>query len=205
MTTLHADLFPETLLVNRQGDSIYTTSVKVAEYFGKNHKDVLRAIDQILADLTIPPLAHPIFDPQTLLDNDPVMASVLRDLDGDRGRIFALTIRTVPGPKGAVRSEKMYHLSHDGFAILAMGFAGRRALIWKLRFLQAFRQMEAELHARTTRFAAALDQVRPSLRPVVDGTQAGLKRAAIAAPLGKSCAAVTYHRGQARRLGLLND
>jgi Rha family phage regulatory protein len=98
----------------------------------------------------------------------------------------------------------MFLLNHDAFAILAMGFTGREALVWKIKFLQAFNAMESELHVRTRRFAAALDQVRPALRPVVEGTQGGLNRAAIAAPLGKSCAAVTYHRSQARRLGLLS-
>lgn len=103
--------------------------------------------------------------------------------------------------RGKSRSE--YRLTHDGFALLAMGFTGREALVWKIKFLEAFNAMEAELQAVTARYAAALDQLHPSLRPVVDGTQQGKKRIAIAAPLGKSCAAVTYHRGKARRLGLL--
>ena len=102
------------------------------------------------------------------------------------------------------KPQPEYRLTHDGFALLAMGFTGSEALAWKIAFLQAFNATESELHARTQRFAAALDMVRPNLRPVVEGTQGGLKRAAIAAPLGKSCAAVTYHRSQARRLGLLS-
>lgn len=103
------------------------------------------------------------------------------------------------------KPQPEYRLTHDGFALLAMGFTGSDALAWKVAFLQAFNSMESELHAKTARYAAALDQVRPALRPVVEATQAGLKRAAIAAPLGKSCASVSYHRGQARRLGLLDD
>lgn len=96
-----------------------------------------------------------------------------------------------------------YRLTHDGFALLAMGFTGRDALAWKIAFLQAFNAIEAELRAKTERFAAALDQVRPMLRPVVECTEAGYSRADIAAPLGKSPAAITYHRRAARRLGLL--
>lgn len=96
-----------------------------------------------------------------------------------------------------------YRLTHDGFALLAMGFTGIDALAWKIAFLQAFNALEAEAIARTARFAHALDQVRPMLRPVVEATEAGYSRADIAAPLGKSPASVTYHRRAARRLGLL--
>lgn len=101
------------------------------------------------------------------------------------------------------RSLPEYRLTHDGFALLAMGFTGREALAWKIAFLQAFNALEAELHARTARFATALDQVRPMLRPVVEATEAGYSRTDIAGPLGKSPASVTYHRRAARRLGLL--
>ena len=96
-----------------------------------------------------------------------------------------------------------YRLTHDAFALLAMGFTGRDALAWKVAFLQAFNAMETALHAKTSRYAAALNTLRPILRPIVEATEAGQSRSAIAAPLGKSCNAVTYHRRSARRLGLL--
>lgn len=96
-----------------------------------------------------------------------------------------------------------YRLTHDGFALLTMGFTGRDALAWKIAFLQAFNALEAELIARTARFAQALDQIKPSLRPVVEGTEQGQSRSDIAGPLGKSIGSVTYHRSNARRLGLL--
>lgn len=101
------------------------------------------------------------------------------------------------------RQKPEYRLTHDGFALLAMGFTGRDALAWKIAFLQAFNALESELRAKTERYAHALDQVRPMLRPVVEATEAGRSRAEIATPLGKSPAAITYHRAQARRFGLL--
>ena len=179
MKTLYPDLFPETLLVNLDHGHIFTTSRKVAEHFGKSHKNVLRDISALLAKI-----ARLNFEPPNATGRLNFAPSSYTDKRG----------KTYPE----------YHLSHDGFSLLAMGFTGREALVWKLKFLEAFNAMESELHARTQRFAAALDQVRPNLRPVVEGTQGGLNRAAIAAPLGKSCAAVTYHRSQARRLGLLS-
>jgi Rha family phage regulatory protein len=42
------DLFPETLLVQREGERIYTTSLKVAEFSGRRHTHVLRAIENKL-------------------------------------------------------------------------------------------------------------------------------------------------------------
>ena len=96
-----------------------------------------------------------------------------------------------------------YRLTHDGFALIAMGFTGRDALAWKIAFLQAFNALEAELAARTVRFASALDHVRPFLRPVVETTERGFNRAEIGLLLDKSPASITYHRRAARRLGLL--
>ena len=103
--------------------------------------------------------------------------------------------------QGKPRPE--YRLTHDGFAFLAMRFTGAEAMAWQIAFLQAFNALEAELTARTTRFVAALDQVRPALRPVVEATEAGQKRAAIGNALHRSVSSITYHRHQARRLGLL--
>ena len=102
------------------------------------------------------------------------------------------------------RSKPEYHLTHDGFALLSMRFTGREALAWQVAFLEAFNALEAELQARTARYAAALDQVRPCLRPIVEATEAGDSRQAIGICVGKSPASITYHRRQARRLGLLN-
>lgn len=96
-----------------------------------------------------------------------------------------------------------YVLTHDAFALLAMSFTGPEALAWKIAFLQAFNALEAELSAKTERFAAALDAVRPALRPIVEGTELGQSRSEIAGQLGKSTNAITYHRRAARRLGLL--
>jgi len=39
----------------------------------------------------------------------------------------------------------MYLLTRDGFTLLAMGFNGRRAMIWKVKYLQAFNKMENKL------------------------------------------------------------
>lgn len=43
------------------------------------------------------------------------------------------------------KSYKMYLMTRDGFSLLAMGFTGKKALDWKIRFLQAFKSMENQL------------------------------------------------------------
>lgn len=40
-----------------------------------------------------------------------------------------------------------YRLTRDGFAFLAMGFTGKRAALWKEKFLEAFNAMERRLTA----------------------------------------------------------
>lgn len=39
----------------------------------------------------------------------------------------------------------MYQLTRDAFTLLAMGFTGKKALAWKLRYIEAFNAMEKEL------------------------------------------------------------
>lgn len=180
MQTPRTDLFPEALLVERSGQRIYTTSRKVAEYFGKNHFHVLRDIEKLLTDMAEMEATESNFGFSTAPNFG---ASTYTDSTG--------------------RNLPEYRLSHDGFALLAMGFTGREALRWKVAFLQAFRQHEADLADLQARYVAALDVLRPHLRTVVQDFEGGLPRSDTAMWLGKTPAAVTYHRSQARRLGLL--
>lgn len=186
---LNHDLFPETLLVDLDHGHSFTTSRKVAEHFKKRHDHVLRDVAALLAEIS-------------RLNFEPPNA-ISRPNFGEPDSIGWLNFQASSYTDKRGKTYTEYHLSRDGFSLLAMGFTGREALAWKIKFLDAFNAMEAELNAKTARYAAALDQVRPSLRPVVEATELGVSRWPIAALLGKSCASVTYHRGQARRLGLL--
>lgn len=165
----------ESLFLSTAGQP-FTTSRAVAERFGKRHKDVLKAIKNLLADMPDPAFAE---------------------------RNFAPSMYQVRGGKNTVREELEYRLTHDGFAFLAMRFTGKEAIAWQIAFLQAFNAMEAELQARTVRYAVALDAVRPALRPVTEATERGYSRAEIGLLLDKSPASISYHRRCARRLGLL--
>jgi Rha family phage regulatory protein len=48
------------------------------------------------------------------------------------------------------REQKIYYMNRDGFALLVMGFTGKKALAWKLKYIDAFNRMEKLLSERQT-------------------------------------------------------
>jgi Rha family phage regulatory protein len=46
------------------------------------------------------------------------------------------------------REMPMFLMDRDGFSLLVMGFNGDKALAWKLKYIEAFNRMEAELMKR---------------------------------------------------------
>jgi Rha family phage regulatory protein len=116
-----------------------TTSLAVAHRFGKRHRDVLRAIRNLLAQL---PAEH--------------------------ARNFALMSLEADIGNGATRTEPLYRITRDGFTLLAMGFTGERALEFKLAYLDAFNRMEAELAQRPQALPAP-DPASPHARLALTG------------------------------------
>lgn len=172
------DLFPETLLVTQQQGQIFTDSLKIAEHFGKKHLHVLRSISKLTNELG-------------------------QSNFGLSSDFVQLNFEPSTYLNKQKKPQPMYHISRDGFALLAMGFTGKEALYWKVQFINAFNEMESQLRAQEQRYLAALDTIRPNLRPVVDGTQQGQSRLMIGEQIGKTPAAITYHRRVAKKLGLL--
>lgn len=39
----------------------------------------------------------------------------------------------------------MYYMNRDGFSLLVMGFTGKKAIEWKIKFINAFNEMEKAL------------------------------------------------------------
>jgi Rha family phage regulatory protein len=89
-----------------------TTSLIVAQFFEKQHKNVLQSIENLLVDL--PEEGRRNFQPSSYQNEQN-------------------------------KTQPMYQMSRDGFSLLAMGFTGKRALEWKVKFLKAFNQMEGAL------------------------------------------------------------
>jgi Rha family phage regulatory protein len=201
---MNSDLFPETLLVDRDGDRIYTTSRKVAEHFHKRHDHVMRAIRALVAEIDAR-FDSPILGSQTESDSQIFGSQTESEAPALVCQTDFSRLNFQPSKYKNKRGKiyPMVEMTHDGFALLAMGFTGAEALMWKVDFLNAFRTQERALAQLTARYAHVVDVIRPCLRPTVEGTEQGLSRSAIGEPLGKSPASITYHRRRARELGLL--
>lgn len=75
---------------------------------------------------------------------------VMRDIDSIKkdapnfGEMFFET----QAPDSYGRPQRTYLMNRDGFTLLAMGFTGKAALEWKLKYIQAFNAMEKQLARR---------------------------------------------------------
>jgi len=188
MKTLHTDLFPETLLVSREGDQVFTTSLKVADHFNKRHTHVLRAVENLLADISSQPNYGPADAPKIGL------VSEFRRLNFEPAEYL----------DAQKKPRQMYKMTHDGFAMLAMGFTGKEALVWKIDFLAAFRDMERQIAAFHAREANALYAIRPRWRAIVDHPE--LPRVQLIGLTGhKSPGSITACRRRMRQIGLLDS
>lgn len=93
------------------------SSLKVAESFQKDHDKVLRSIRQIISE---------------------VGADAKIGGSGFTESNFRPSEYTDP----TGRKLPTYDMSRDAFSLLVMGFTGKRALAWKIRYIQAFNAME---------------------------------------------------------------
>lgn len=95
---------------------VVTSSLKVAETFGKQHKDVLKSIVNLVAQ------------------NFATKNYFFESTHENRGKQY-----------------KMYYMNRDGFSLLVMGFTGKKAIEWKIKFINAFNEMEEALkHPKPT-------------------------------------------------------
>ncbi|EOL88555.1 rha family phage regulatory protein [Enterococcus faecalis EnGen0366] len=100
-------------LVIMKDQQAVTSSLQVAETFGKEHKVVLKAIDELKEGVA-----------QNYAD------------------LFYEDTYIHPQNKQKYRQIIM---NRDGFTLLAMGFTGQKALKFKLKYIEAFNQMEKEI------------------------------------------------------------
>ena len=100
-------------LANKDGKVVVSSRV-VAEDFGKQHKDVLKVINNTFSS------------------------------ELDRAQFCDLFIESEYKASNG-KMNKEYLLTRDGFSLLVMGFTGPQALKWKLKYIEAFNQMEEQL------------------------------------------------------------
>lgn len=60
--------------------------------------------------------------------------------------------------------HRMYLMNRDGFSLLVMGFTGKSALVWKLRYIKAFNQMEKFIQEKNTAAYQRADQAEKATR-----------------------------------------
>lgn len=75
---------------------------------------------------------------------------VLRAVDSlkEDVRSFAQMFFETDTPDSYGRPQRTYLMTRDGFTLLAMGFTGKAALAWKLKYIAAFNEMEKQLAQR---------------------------------------------------------
>ena len=97
--------------ITTHNGSLVVSSRRVADNFGKQHKHVLEAIENIKAE-----------------------NSALMDM------FYETSYKA-----GTGKSYKEYLMNRDGFSLLVMGFTGKEAMEWKIKYINAFNEMEKKL------------------------------------------------------------
>lgn len=100
-------------LVIMKDQQAVTSSLQVAETFNKNHRDVLRAVDDLKEGVA-----------QNWAD------------------LFYEDTYTHPQNK---QQYRIIYMNRDGFTLLAMGFTGKKAMKFKLKYIEAFNKMESHI------------------------------------------------------------
>lgn len=99
---------------------IVTTSLSVAKFFNKQHKNVIQRIESLNCS------------------------------DDFTSANFSALVQKVNSPNGATRNSKYYEMTKDGFIFLVMGFTGKKAALLKEAYINAFNQMAQQLTDRTS-------------------------------------------------------
>lgn len=75
---------------------------------------------------------------------------VLRDIDSLKKDVsnFGQMFFETEAPDRYGRPQRTYLMNRDGFSLLVMGFTGKAALEWKLKYIAAFNEMEKKLAQR---------------------------------------------------------
>ena len=96
-----------------------TTSLLVAEVFGKEHKHVLRDIDNLDCS-------------EEFTESNFGLCMKIREL-----------------ANGVKKQDRYYNITRDGFTFLAMGYTGKKAAEFKEKYIAAFNAMEQQLKQGT--------------------------------------------------------
>lgn len=131
------------VLLQVENGNILTTSLLVAEKFNKDHKNVIQKIEALIIEiedglkLSSPNDDGSEVDAKLRSPNNENLTDVkLRPLDLFKKSTYV---------NSQNKTQPMYRMNRDGFSLLAMGFTGKEALKWKLKYIEAFNAMEEML------------------------------------------------------------
>ena len=97
--------------IKYENNQMLVSSLEIAKNFGKEHKNVLQTIGNLVAE------------------NSATKSMIYETSYENRGRQYP-----------------MYLMNRDGFSLLVMGFTGKEALDWKVKYIEAFNEMEKKLN-----------------------------------------------------------
>ena len=94
---------------------------------------------------------------------------VLRAIDSlkEDVRNFAQMFFETETPDSYGRPQRTYLMNRDGFTLLAMGFTGKAALEWKIKYIAAFNAMEKKLKESSPDYS----ELSPTLRYLIEMEQ----------------------------------
>ena len=113
-------------LVYLRADETLTDSLKVAEIFHRRHDDVIKSIEKLIER-----------NEEATKDNR---------FFSDISKQFTKTRYK----DEQSRWQTKYLMNRDGFSLLVMGFTGKKAHEWKLKYIEAFNQMENIIREKST-------------------------------------------------------
>lgn len=121
--------------VNKE-EVIVTSSLDVAETFGKEHKEVIYAIEG----------RKSITDRTNGIEtkNRGILEDLLQSGVPHLEKYFVLS--EYVGENG--KKYKQYFMTRDGFTLLVMGFSGEKAMKFKVAYINQFNNMEKLLHEK---------------------------------------------------------
>ena len=146
------------IILSTQNGEPVASSRQIAENFGKEHKHVLRDIENLIGGESKIGLSSMFFKSEYI----------------------------------SAQNKKLpeYLMNRDGFSLLVMGFTGKAALEWKLKYIAAFNEMEKKLAQRpqlsraelmAQALIAAHDELEHKDRQIAELTPKGIFADAVSA------------------------
>lgn len=117
--------------VSEHDHKIVTTSLKVAEVFGKRHDNVLRDIQKI-----------------SLLksaESDSVSLFKSEEATDPIAEFSALNFEAAEYIDEQGKKRPMVEMTKDGFTLLVMGYTGEKAMLFKIAYIAEFNRMAERL------------------------------------------------------------